>query len=97
MMDRDPNSALKVICSFLSGVVLCGLGAFITYPHDLVTKTDLANWQEQTQQQMTNLQTSMAANHSADAATEQAQQDELTKIRLQMARIDYKLGIPDQQ
>ena len=80
----DNSTAIKMLCTFLFGIVLAGAGAFFAYPHDLPTKSDVASNQAEVQSQMTALQ--------AQVNEETIQ---LTNIRIWEAKISYKLGIPD--
>jgi hypothetical protein len=86
--DRIPlqDSGLKMVTSFFGGLILAGLGAFIAYPHDLPTKTDLANLQASTQRELEVMQ-----------ALNDTERDQITDLRVNVAKIAAKLNIADGQ
>lgn len=90
LMERErsipDNSAIKMLCSFFAGIILAGLGAFFAYPHDLPTKADIASMQTNEQTQLDKM-----------VAQQTLEQDEVTTLRVNMARIMLKLNIPDSQ
>ena len=82
-IQRIPDSGLKMLCSFLIGIVVSGMGAFIAYPHDLPTKADLSTLQSTTQAQLSVLQ-----------ATQTVEEAEITTLRINIAKISAKLNVP---
>lgn len=78
-----PESALRSLVSFMAGIILTGLGAFLAYPHDLPTKADLAVAQASSQKQLDEMQAEVTL-----------EENEVTTLRVNMARIMLKLNIP---
>ena len=46
------NIKPNALTSFLAGIVITGIGAFLGYPHDMPTKADIANLQQTIQQEI---------------------------------------------
>jgi hypothetical protein len=78
------STALKVIISFLTGIVMTGAAAFIAYPHDLPTKNDVQAGQVQTQKQLDTMQAQI-----------NLEEDEITTLRINVAKIAAKLNVHD--
>lgn len=78
------DSGAQLMASFLGGVVIAGVAAFIAYPKDLPTKSDLAASQQQIQKEIDLL-----------TQTELAQQQQQVAIVVDIAKIKEKLGIGD--
>ena len=51
-IDLGKPNTLGMLTTFLAGIVMTGIGAFLGYPHDLPTKTDIANLQNTIQQEI---------------------------------------------
>jgi hypothetical protein len=89
--DREPG--VKMLTTFFAGIILTGVTAFVTYPHNLATKDDLSASQEITQKEMADVQAQLAAAQAVIATT----QNEVTRTRIQVGKISYKLNIPDNE
>ena len=82
--DAPDTSGLKMLTTFFAGVILTGVAAFIAYPRDLPTKSDIEKLQSETTSQLTEMQ---KQNNS--------EEDQITALRINMAKIAYKLHIDD--
>jgi hypothetical protein len=82
---------LRMLTSFLCGIVLTGLGAYFAYPHDLPTKNDLGAMETSIEKQMSETQAQVATIQAQNASL----QDELTEVRITQAKVDFKLGISE--
>lgn len=83
-MNGDSNVALKVICSFMGGIIITILAAWLAWPHDLATHADMVAIQTSFQQQLTAQQTEINAEHDRVSTDERV-----------ISRIAEKLGIDD--
>lgn len=83
-MTTEDNSGLKMLASFFGGIIITGIGAWIGYPHDLPTKTDMEKIQSETEAQLSEMQ-----------KQNNLEQDEITSLRINVAKIAEKLRIQD--
>jgi hypothetical protein len=82
--DIKDNTGIKMLTTFFAGVILTGIAAFISYPHNLPTTADIDKLQVETSTQLSEMQ---KQNNS--------EQDEITLLRIELAKIAFKLHIED--
>lgn len=84
MGDPSDSTGLKMLTTFFAGIILTGAAAFIAYPHDLPTKADIEKLQQQTGGQLEEMQ-----------KQNNAEENEITSLRIELAKIAFKLHIED--
>lgn len=83
-MSEDANPAMKMLTSFMAGIILTGVGAFLAYPHNVVSKDDLRNALTPIQTQIDDLSKSTGTNNG-----------KLSDLRVEIGRIEEHLGLEE--
>lgn len=75
-----------MFASFMTGIVITGIAAFLAYPRDLPTKADLSETQISIQRQVDLVETEQAH-----------QKDQMADVRIDIGKIKEKLRIDERR